>query len=63
MAHDPEKVPLEHADLFYHGKPNEDGTPQGLTDEQYDRLKADRQARGEWPFDQKEEHHDARQDQ
>lgn len=58
MAHDPSKVPAQHADLFYHGKPNEDGTPNGLTDDQYDRLKARLQAAGTWPLDHEEQAHD-----
>jgi hypothetical protein len=55
MPFDPEKVPVEHADLFYHGRPGADGGPVGLTDSQYDGLKAELRERGEWPFDQKEE--------
>lgn len=50
MAFDPELVPLEHADLFYHGKPGPDGSPQGLTDEQWDAQKAEMQENGSWPF-------------
>ena len=63
MSFDPDKVPVDHADLFYHGKADEAGNPVGLTDEEYDRLKERRQADGEWPFDTEEENHDARQDQ
>lgn len=48
---DPDLVPTAHADLFYHGKPDEDGNPVGLTDEQYDAQKARMQNEGEWPFD------------
>lgn len=55
MAHDAAKVPAEFADLFYDGKPDSDGNPVGLTDEQYDALKARKQAAGEWPFDTQEE--------
>jgi hypothetical protein len=54
MAFDPEKVPVEHADLFYHGKPGPDGKPVGLTDEEYDaqrdRMIADPDQ--DWPFGQ-----------
>ena len=49
MAHDPEKVPVEHADLFYHGKPDADGNPVGLTDDEYNGEKARRIAEGTWP--------------
>ena len=52
--HDPSLVPPEHADLFYHGKPDEDGNPVGLTDEEYDAEKAEMQAEGTWPFDRKD---------
>ena len=48
---DPELVPTEHADLFYSGKPAPDGSPVGLSDEQYDAMKARYRERGEWPFD------------
>lgn len=60
MAHDPEKVPEQHADIFYHGMPDGDGHPVGLTDEEYDGLKAERQAAGTWPLDPvpSEEDHD-----
>ena len=52
--HDPSLVPPEHADLFYHGKPDEDGNPVGLTDEEYDAEKAEMQAEGTWPLDRKD---------
>lgn len=48
--HDPDLVPEDAADLFYHGKPAEDGTPRGLEDEQYDEQKAAMIAAGTWPF-------------
>ena len=45
-----EKVPVDFADLFYHQ--TLDGTPPtGLSNEEYDRQKADMQAAGTWPFD------------
>jgi hypothetical protein len=47
---DPDLVPLEHADLFYHGMPDEDGNPVGLSDEEYDAEKARKIADGTWPF-------------
>ncbi|HEY9438275.1 MAG TPA: hypothetical protein VIS29_06430 [Streptomyces sp.] len=50
MPHDPEKVPLDHADLFYHGIPGPTGVPVGLTDAEYDREKARRSAEGTWPL-------------
>ena len=53
---DPQLVPEQHADVFYHGRPDpETGEPVGLTDEEYDALKAERQADGTWPLDYKEE--------
>lgn len=55
MAFDPEKVDPRFADLFYHGKPGPDGKPEGLTDKQWDAQKAEKQANGSWPFDEKEE--------
>lgn len=53
MPFDPEKVPEEHADLFYHGKPDEDGNPVGLTDQQYDAQKQFYREHPDlrWPFD------------
>lgn len=54
MAHDPEKVSLEHADLFYHGKPGPDGRPVGLTDEQWDAQAVILRAEGVYPFDSKD---------
>lgn len=59
MAFDPEKVPAEHADLFYSGRPADDGSPVGLTDEQYDAMKARYRERGEWPFDPPPEQEEA----
>lgn len=50
MAHDPEKVPLEHADLFYHGMPGPSGVPVGLSDAEYDAQKARMIEEGTWPF-------------
>lgn len=55
MPFDPEKVPLRYADLFYHGKPDEDGNPVGLDDDQYDAQKERMLAEGEWPDFTKEE--------
>lgn len=50
MPFDASLVPPQHADLFYHGKPDEDGNPVGLTDEQYDEQKTRMVAADEWPF-------------
>lgn len=55
MPHDPEKVPLEYADLFYHGKPGPNGEAVGNSDEEYDALKARLTASGDWPFNSEEE--------
>lgn len=50
MAFDPEKVPALHGDLFYHGKPDEDGNPVGLTDEQWDAQRERMIAAGTYPL-------------
>lgn len=57
MPFDPEKVPAEHADLFYDGKPDEDGNPVGLSDEGYDAQKQYYREHPDlhWPFDPEEE--------
>lgn len=55
MPFDASKVPMRHADLFYHGKPDDDGNPVGLTDEQWDAQKADMRAEGTWPLDRKDD--------
>lgn len=55
MAFDPERVPREHADLFYHGRPAEDGSPRPLSDAEWDAQKAEKLAGGVWPFVSKEE--------
>lgn len=52
MSFDPERVPLEHADMFYHGKPGPDGRPVGLTDEQWDAQAASMRADGTYPLAQ-----------
>jgi hypothetical protein len=56
MPFDPDKVPERHADLFYHGKPDEDGNPVGLDDDQYDAEKAFYREHPDlvWPFDEEE---------
>lgn len=52
MAFDPDKVPAQHADLFYHGKPDENGHPVGLTDEQWDDQKQRMVASGTYPLEE-----------
>lgn len=53
MAFDESKVPVEHADLFFHGgPPDEFGRPRGLSDEQWDAQKARMLAEGTYPFQQ-----------
>lgn len=58
---DPDKVPAEHADLFYHGKPGPDGEPVGLTDEQWDEQAAFVEAHPDiyWPFGHENEKEEA----
>lgn len=47
---DPTKVNEHHVDLFYHGKPDEDGNPVGLTDEQWDAQRDSMIAEGTYPL-------------
>lgn len=50
MPFDPDKVPDQYGELFYHGKPDEDGNPVGLTDEQWNQQKQELVEMGIYPF-------------